>query len=573
MEHAGRAGWAGLVLAGLLGLFLRARGLDFALPHYTPSDELVMVDQLDNLRRGRPQTALDGTVAPSYPLLGAYLAEPVRLHPAGTGPADLPSHVARASALRLDLRAATALISLLAVPATWLLARRFLSPGAASLAALFVALDALSISSAQMGRPHGPVSTFSLLGVLAAMRLARTGKGRDYLLAGAALVLALGCLHSGAALLAPLAAAHLLARRRSGGAGPARWAWLVATLALAALAVRLFYPFHFEEWTTAEARQDANELNISGHRLWWSDFDGSGWLALLGTFYSYDPVLLVLLFGGLVALFGARRSFAAQSELARADLLVALAYAVPYAALLVIYARTAERFVLPLVPFAATAAAFGAERAARALALPARARLLAAAVLLAGPLAGAVGLSSVRASPDTPTLAARWIEQQLDPATARVFLIPYHTLPLFYGPESLRSNWEESRKSEWLEYLVAQDPADLLGPRFEVFHPARRDAGEEIGPDPMAWLRGRGFTHVLVQHVRGTFGEDLLVTMRRALERQAELLARFHPMRSDDGQPARVDYNYSRNVLARPFVWHLLMAERMGPTLELYRLR
>ena len=569
MGHAERAGWAGLALACLLGFALRARGLDFALPHYTPSDELVMVDQVDNLRRGQPQVALDGTVAPSYPLLGAFLAQHLCLFDSEGGAAGLATHLARASALRLDLRAATLLISWLAVPGTWFLARRFLSRGAATFAALLVALNALSISNAQMGRPHGPESALLLLGVLAAMRLARTGKGRDYLLAGATLGLALGYLHSGAALLAPLVAAHLLARPRS---GRTRLLWLAAALAIGALAVRLTYLFHFQEWTAAEVARDENELNVSGHRLWWSDFDGSGGLQLLGTFYSYDPMLLVLAVGGLAALLAARRSFAGLDVLARADLLVALAFAVPYAALLVIYARTAERFVMPLVPFAASAAAYGAERATRALSLGPRARLAGAALLLAVPLAGALGLTAVRASPDTPTLAARWIEERLDPGTARIFLIPYHTLPLLYGETSLAANWKGSRKSEWLEYLVAQDPAHLIGPRFEVFHPAKRGAEDVIGSDPLAWLRQQGFTHVLIQDVRGGFKEDLLVTMHAALEREGELLARFHPLRRDDGKPARVDYNYSRNVLARPFVWHLWTAERMGPTFELYRM-
>jgi hypothetical protein len=569
MSGAKQAGWLGLALASLLGLALRARGLDFALPHYTPSDELVMVDQVDNLRGGRPQTALDGTVMPSYPLAGAYLAEPVRLFEDEGGAAGLAEHVRRASALRLDLRAVTAAVSLLMVPGTWFLARRFLGPGAAALAALLVAVNALSISNSQMGRPHGPLSALSLLGVLAAMRLARYGRGRDYLLAGAMLGLALGTLHSGAALLVPVLAAHLLARPH---AGRGRHVWFFAALAIGALAVRLAYPFHFEQWTTAEAPKDENEINVSGHRLWPSDFDGTGFLGLAGTFYSYDPVLLVLLAAGLAALVAARRSFRGLDPSARSDLLVALAYAVPYAALLGLYARTAERFVLPLVPYAACAAAYGVERAARRLRLSRRARAAGAALLLAGPLAGAWALTSVRAHPDTATEAARWIEEHLDPRTARVFLIPYHTLPLLYGQESLRANWEGSRKSEWLEYLAEQDPADLIGPRFEVFHPPKRGAEELIGPDPLAWLAAQRITHVLVQHVRASYDERLLVEMREQAARAGELVARFHPMRRDDGEPARVDYNYSRNVLARPFVWHLFQAERMGPTFELYRL-
>ena len=562
-------GWLGLVLACALGLAVRARGIDFVLPHYTPSDELVMVDQVENLRLGRPQVALDGTVAPSYPLLCAFIAQHAVLHRPGSGPAELPEHLARASALRLDLRWATALLSLLIVPGTWFLARRFLSPGWATFAALLVAVSVLNVSNSQMGRPHGPVSALMVLGVLGCMRLARGGRALDYLLAGLGIALALGCLHSGAALLAPLLVGHALSRRQRGRASA--W-WLLGVLVLLAAVVRVTYPFHFDEWTQAEALQESGEVNISGHRLWWGDFNGEGFLRVLGTLYSYDPMTLLLFVGGALAALARLGRLRAWSSVKRGDLLVAASFAVPYLVLIGLYMRTAERFVMPLQPYVACLAAYGAARLSDGLRLEARGRAALAVVLLVVPALGVWGLTSARSGPDAFEEAAAYMMEHLDPDTSRTYLMPYHTLPLLYGADSLAFNWEQSRRTEWLEYLHEQPAADLLGPRWEVIHPKRRNASREIGDDPLGWLRREGFTHVLIQHVRPGFRERALPEMRAALVDHAQLLARFTPLREDDGDPARVDYNYSRRVLERPFVLHLLLAKGMGSTLELYRL-
>lgn len=557
----------GLLLVTLLGVLARLPGLDFSLPHYTPSDEQVMVDQVDNLRGGRHQEPLDGTMMPTYPLLGAYLAWPARIHAEGTGPAELDEHVARASALQLDLRAVTVLVSVLIVPGTWLLARRFLSPGWSTFAAALVALSTLSISNSQMARPHGPISALLVLGVVAAMRLGRRGTAGAYLLAGAATAAAVGYLHSGAALAGPLLVAHVLSRRRPGRTSG--W-WLLTVPALTLLAVRFTYLFHFERWTTAVFERDANEIGISGHRLWWGDFDGSGFLAELGTLYSYDPALLLTTVLGLCVLAASARRFRALEPLVRSDLLVAAAFALPYFLLMGVYARTAERFVMPLLPYAAAVSAFGLARLTRGRSGAVRA--VAAGLPLALAAVGAGGLLAVRAGEDTNTRAARWIMAHLDPDTSRTFLIPYHTLPLLYGAESLQTNWQESRHTEWLEYLHRQASSDLLGPRWEVVHPPRRNVEAIIGDDRLAWLRRNGFDHVLIQHVSPNYKERILPELRALLQEEGELVARFTPMRRDDGEPARVDYNYSRRVLDRPFVWHLLQARGMGSAFELYRI-
>jgi hypothetical protein len=538
------------------------------LPHYTPSDELVIHDQVENYREGLATPRLDGAVMPAYPLLLPVVATPVRAAPRPEPARTLEQHAARASALRLDIRIALMLISFLVVPGTWWLARRLLEPGWALFAAALAATSFLSISNSQMGRPHAPLTALSVLSVVASMRLLRERTVTAYLVAGLAASLAIGCLHNGVVVLLPLGLAWVLAWKREPRAP--RW-WIVVVVLMLAATVRWLYPFQFESWTEAEG--PSSDLNVSGHLVWASDFDGSGFLRVLATFYSYDPLILLVGAAGLVILLVRCGRFAELDPVRRGDLTLVLAYALPYVLVLGVYARTAERFVLPLVPYAALVGAYGASRVVGALARRPRAAVAGALVLLAFPTYVAFHLGRVRAADDTLTEAADWIRAHLDADTDRLFVLPYFTLPLIYGEESLAHNWAHSPKTKWIEYLVDCDPRALAGePRFEVFHPRKQGTEEDLGDDPLAWFRAQGIDTVVVQHVRPSFRLKVLPDTHAALREEARLGARFTPLRDDDGGPARLDYNYSRPVLKRPFVWHLLQSRRMGPTVEIYRL-
>ncbi len=557
----------GVLSVCLLGFVLRWRGLDFMLPHYTPSDELVIVDQVDSYRQGLPTPRLDGSVMPAYGLLLPKVAAPFHPAPRPEPARTLEQHAARSSALRLDIRIVLMLVSLLVVPGTWLLARRLLEPPWALLAAALAATSLLSISNSQMGRPHAPSTALSVLSVVASMHLLRKRDVLSYLIAGVAAALAVGCLHTGTAVLAPLGLAWFLSWKWEPRASRR---WILACVILVGAAIRLLYPFSFEQWTNVEG--PGSDFNLSGHRIWWEDFDGSGFQRVLATFYSYDPLILLVGAVGLALLAVNSRRFSALDPERRGDLLVALAYAVPYALLIGLYSRTAERFVLPLLPYAALAGAYGASRLIAWAGGTASVKVAGALLLLAFPTLAAVHVGSVRAADDTCTEAADWIREHLDPRTDRVFVLPYHTLPLPYGEESLAHNWKYSPKTEWLEYLVGLEPRALEGPRWDVFHPRKQGTEADLGDDPLAWFREQGFTAVVVQQVRPSFRLKVLPRARDALQSHAQLAQRLSPMRNDDGGPARVDYNYSRPVLKRPFVWHLLEARCMGPTLEIFRL-
>jgi len=556
-----------LAVACALGFVLRWRGLDFQLPHSTPSDEQVIVNQVDRIRRGLPQPELDGTVAPAYPLLLARIAAPVRVSPRPASPRTLREHELAASALRMDVRVALMLVSLAGVLGTWWVARAFLEPFWAGVAAVLFASSLLAVSQSQMARPHAPLAALSVLAVAAALRFVREpGPGR-LVLAGLAAAAAVACLHSGTAVLPSLLVAILIARRR---AVRLSIVWVAAVLLLLAVIVRLFYPFHFEDWTAREGKSRPGLFNLSGHLVWVSDFDGSGFERVLGTFYSYDPTLLLLASVGLVA-FAVDRLRRRPLAADRAQLTVALAYALPYLLVIGLYSRTPARFVLPLLPWAAVFGAWGARRAFTALLGAAPARALAAALLVL-PVAMAWHLGTLRSVASTERLAADWIRANVDPATGRTFVLPYLALPLVFGPESLEHNWKEAPKTEWTEYLSQVPQERLPTPRWEVFLPKKHGTDRDLGQDPLRWIRAQGFDHVVVQHVRDSFQEKSVPATRRALQREGELEARFTPLRDDGGDPARLNYEYARRVLGRPLFLHLFYCDRMGPTIEVYRL-
>ena len=569
MTHDPRTRTSAIAVAVVcaLGLVLRWRGLEFQLPHSTPVDELVIIRQVDQIRRDLPPLGVGGTVKATYPFLLANLAAPVRVSPRPDPPEGLADHLQRASALRLDVRIALMLLSLAVVPGTWLVARRFLEPPWAALAAGLTASSLVVVSFAQMGRPHASLAALSVLSVAASLRLAARPTVGALLLAGVAATAAVSCLHSGAAVLPAFGLAFLIGMRRPGRASP--W-WILAALLLLAAAIRWFYPFHFEHWTDREKPGGDGMLNLSGHVIPLSDFNGGGFLRVLGTLYSYDPTILLLATAGLIV-FLADRARQRPGEADRSDLAIVLAYALPYLFALGLYGATRARFVLPLVPYAACFAAWGVQRTAGVL-VRGRAAYATVALLLAFPVGVAWHLGTVRAAPDTHRQAADWVRSNVDPGTGRLFVLPYLTLPLLYGPESLAHNRKESPKTDWLEYLAGLDDEGIGGPRWEVFHPRKRGTSEELGEDPLGWLRSEGFDLVVVAHVRPQFLEPVVPRTRNALRKEGQLAARFSPLRRDNDRPARLDYQYVRPVIRRPYFLHVLSCACMGPTLEVYRL-
>src|SRR5262245_32233065 len=128
-----------LALATAAALVLRLAGVDFLLPQLVESDSRVIHEQVEHLERGAPPPETDRNFG-FYPLLIARAtAFAFDERPPPEPAAGLAEHLRRASATHVHVRLVGAALSALLVPATWLLARAFLSAGAAYFAAALAA--------------------------------------------------------------------------------------------------------------------------------------------------------------------------------------------------------------------------------------------------------------------------------------------------------------------------------------------------------------------------------------------------------------------------------------------------
>jgi len=557
-----RAAWVLAVLALICAFSLCVRwiGADFLLPHHQPLDGLVLDRQMEVYRHPQAGDEQDPGFA-FYPHLAARLvAQLPELRQSLRDDAALDSQLARAGANWLEFRRASAVLTTLMLLATWLLARRFVGERWALLSTALVATSLLYCFYSADMRPHGIAATANAWAVLACIRLLRRGSLASYLLAGTACGLALGALQYGVFTLPCLLVAHLLARRQE----PRAWWKLALACVPVALCVRVFYPFYFLGRGYFQLR--GSNLNLSGQPLKLDKFNGSGFFTIVETLWSYDPLLFVFGLGGLL-LLGVRAVRQRSLGRERAALLVALAFALPYALVIGMYAETWERFVLNLLPWFAIAAAapFALwQRVARRAWVPAA---TACALLAPMPLLDAQ-LARVRTAPDTCDLAAQWVETNAEPERTDIQALPYVDLPLFHTQAVVDESRGKPWTSRWMAYEIQNAPQGRA-PRYDLHQPppASDPARARMLADPPAWLAARNPELVLLSLDPGI---PWLAELHAELRKTGTPLARFTPRAQDDGE-ACVFLGRHLPGFREPFFLFLMRAARMGPTLEIYR--
>ena len=572
--------WIGVLCLCALGLVLRLRGIGYLLPTVTQLDASVIVHQVETMRDGTNASQNDPQAA-YYPQLLARATSlvPDPRNARETVPADLAEHLKRASDPWTQVRIVSVLLSILAVPGTWLLARRFFSRAWALVAAALCATSLVHVVFSSQERPHGTAASFSLLCVLAALRLRRKPDATAYLAVGVAAGLAIGSLHYGVFVLPPVAAAIALRERTPQRASA--W-WTLAALVVVALFVRWLYPFHFAQTRGFFSLEDvggARALNLSGQPLFLEKFNGRGFVSIAENLWSYDPLILFsALLGVACAVVAMRRGGVAVDRARRDDLWIVLAYAVPYFVVIGMYAETWERFLLPLVPYLACLAVFGwrtvldavlsrvASGAARVRLAPAIAFALPALALVP-----AVQLGNVRAAPSTLACAADWLASHAASDDA-IVVVPYVDLPLFDGALALEENSKRPWMSNWIRYQMTMRPEDASGPRFEIFvvPKPRLEAIRALADDPMGYFRELHARYVVIDV--GSPEDTGLGKAIEALRASGAPVMRTTPERVDRGENATFLQRHIDHVIARPFFLFVLGAARMGPTLEIYRL-
>jgi Dolichyl-phosphate-mannose-protein mannosyltransferase len=548
--RSSRAARAGLALLLVLGLVLRLVGLDHGLPQQTEPDGLVFATQTALIRSGaaHPETEREWGYYPQLvPRIAALLPGT-----GGTPPAQRDGQLAAASRDWHDARLVVALLSLLAIPGTYFLARRFLSSGWSLAAAALADTSTLTLWFAQQARPHAAAAALVLLALVAALRVLERGAWSDVLLAGLAAALALGTLQFGVFALPPILLAILLAEGRG-------WGWragaVLAVLGLPALAALVFYPLLF----------------FSGHVIYTGLFNGGGFAAIAGALAGYDPWLAAAaLGGGGVLLAALARGARPSRERARA-LLVVLAYALPFLLAIGLYQRTYQRFAIPLVPFLALAAAAGC---ARIVLRGALARAALSCALLAPQLALAARLALLRSRPDTVAEAAQWIEARVPPGPERVLFLPTHDLPLPLDAQALESNaaMMDSPARPWYRYQRALAPEQRLAPGWKLLAmPLKPAAQELLSADAPRYLRTLAADWLVVEVYTEGRKPLVLDALHPALAEVAERAARIAP--EDGGAQDDLPLTWSDDEYPRWECWalRLFRAQRLGPVIEIWR--
>jgi hypothetical protein len=580
--------WLAALVLGVLSLAAlgaRLSGIGFFLPHSLEPDAIVFLTQY-RAYVGDEREPWRDRYWGFYPHLVPRLASlaPGAPRPAqgaaAAPPATQAEHLRAATAEQLHLRRVVALLSVLAVPATYLLARRFLQRAGALLAAGLMAASLLHLWFAQQARPHGAAVGFALLAVLAQLRLRRRGDPGSYAVAASASALAIAALNSGLAVLPSFLAAHLL-REHGGKRRP--WLWFGGSIAAIAATIPLAYPYLLApagESAIPLFSPEGARVVVAGQPLRLESF-GGGFAALASTLRSYEPVLgLLAILAALAAaarIWRARRVGAGHSGSAawarrHADLAVVLAYALPYALAVGLYAHSYQRFAIPLLPYLAVAGAWGlstlAELAGRwAWTLRGLgAAALALQILVAGKLAW------IRTQPDTHELAGAWVREHAQPESERVLLSPRVDLPLWRTGAALAAVGPfTARVFPWIAHQLEHGPPPAGEPRYDLrtLNVLGEGVQGEIARDPAAFLRAQPFD-VLVLDVSHYPPEGREARLREGARAVAAPVARFGA--SDDPAHDRLWLYYQDDtVTPRPSWWlGVLRARRFGPALEVY---
>jgi len=546
-----------LALVIALAAVLRLRGLDRELPH-APEPDSYLVLQTEILRAARaPDMKQSEKGFYAYPLT---LASGLALLPEAQASADatLEEHLAVAGADALRGRTLVAWLSLLLIPGTWFLARRFTTTLGALVAALLVATSLLHLEFSQQARHHAPHASFALLAVLSALQLRARPDWVRYLVAASLALLALGMLHSGWFALLPIVVAHLL-RSKSGTRAP-QWA-LLAPIFASVLAWFALYP-------RVDGKLDESaSVSEGGHTLYWRDLDFSGTAKSARLLFDYDPGLTVLAaLGALMLAVHAHSLWRAASRERRSDMLVVLAYALPYALALGVYKETVDRMLLPLVPFLATLAALAVVGLVGLL--PSNVRVLGVALALTVPAFGAVRYASVRDARDTFEQCADWLVENA--SEGRTLVSSRFNLPLAGDAHALERVKDDhsTRQRRWMRYQLEHGPLprprDMLampGRLFAVADPEKSKAriGKFLDEEQPQW--------VVVDISKYMLANPLMKELRDWAARNGSLAATFSGEIAQRTMEPSLDYQDMPRLFAR-----LCSATAFGPTLEVYRI-
>lgn len=430
--------WLGVVI--LVAVIARFWGLLYGLPHaYYPDESSVVGDALRMATTGdlRPNQFLwptfwiyvvalsmrIGLVASWLPVAGIW--------PLGTAALDNMTYVYGISRTVTALAGVLTVVGLYAVGVCWLARLRLPNPRLyALLGAGFLALSPLHIQHSHVTSPDVPTTAFVVLAAWLVLRLLDSGALTWYLLGSLALGLASAAKYPSAMFAAALVVGHLA---RSGLSLRRPWTLPLAFFnrrlwAAGLVTVVVFFatsPYILIDWSRFEAdfisqanrvlqRGPVGEVGVTG------PFAPVLYVPLAMAWGLDTPVALLaaagLIMAGWLALRGGPGAGTTRWALLTLLIFPILLYVFSWS-----WQHRFARYLVPLVPFGCLLAALGL---AGLVTLLARLRpalppsLVAVTIGVAAMLYQADGViryDLLLTRPDTRTLTARWLEQNLPP--------------------------------------------------------------------------------------------------------------------------------------------------------------
>jgi hypothetical protein len=568
-----RERWPGLLVGGLFvlilaaGIWIRLRHNDYGLPFVYNYDE---AQHFTN----RAVNMFGGSFDPGYyqnPSAYTYLVYaalrlvfailPVHLH-FGTISQQFRADPTPIWELARTL---TALLAMAGVVATFFVARRFWGARVALIAMALLAFSFLSVTYSRIAVTD--VGTFLpvAVGIWAILRVLEDGRLRHYLIAGAAIGIAVGFKYTCGLLLLPLLIAAGIRFWRDRETG-----WLhridLRHLVLAGIAMVVCFavttPFFFVHPVSAlyELKQQANaagdvaklgQSQQGGISYYLESFTwGFGWAAIV------------------FAVIGA--AFELRRNLARAIVLLS------FPLVLFLYMGTQTRYfgrwLLMIYPILAMLAGVGIVRSlqllfgrwrglppVRAWALSGAAAALIAAAVLIQPVAADVRTSNVLGRADTRQLARDWLVSHY-PDSLRVIIEPavpdsyYRKIGVLHP---LKNQFVRGFTND-LRREAALQAADPNGGTYAA----------TLSPDNIDSYRATGFCLVMTTSlIRGRAENarlpDALAYYRR-LERESKRVLHLSPYKPGRG-PVPLHYDFSYDYYPTAY-------ERPGGEVDIYRL-
>jgi 4-amino-4-deoxy-L-arabinose transferase-like glycosyltransferase len=486
-----------LLALALAAIALRLIGIDSGLPHHCEPDVLLVphaawLDRPASVHESGPLWGSSRFYPQFLPWLIAILPGEsfiTILDPS----AGLDAHLASLGDPYLKARIVIALLSVLAIPSAFFLARRIAGERWAWSASLLTATSLLLTNYSQQARPHAALAGLFALALVSVLRLEDRRRLRDHALAGLACGAAAATLHTGA--FAALAyVVFLLADRLR------QWRAGLLGLGIVLLCVLASY------WNILVAGLAPGEqggVSLGGQDISLALFTGRGFADMARNLLGYEPVLCMLVAGG--ALLWAIR----PTRLSRASL-VLLGAGLPFVLLFGLRNVAESRFFVALIPLLSVWAAWFFAAWERQCRLGAKTALPLSILCLLPGLDVCARLVWLRSRGDSLEHAARWLEQHADRERDVIGVQPSFALPLFNRRENLermhprfRHIWDHYQLAlaaqaphPWDLRTIAREEWWRTSPAEEVARFAREEA-LTLGLGVVPTARARGHNQVL----------------------------------------------------------------------------